>query len=76
MNVHNLNPHTRGVRAASVRPGHVIVESHAHPAVVERVAHRGTYTFWCRYVWQSAAEPVWPLGPFHPDSRIDLSVER
>lgn len=76
MSVQNLTPRTRSVRAADIRPGHVIVESDAHPAVVDRVASRGACTFWCRYVWQSAAEPLWPLGPFHPDSRIDLSVER
>ena len=38
---HNLSPRTRVVRAADVRPGHIVMESHEHPAVVVRVVRFG-----------------------------------
>jgi len=79
MTAPKLNPRTQTVRADSVRPGHTVMESHEHPAVVVRVArHSGTgaVTFWCRYVWQASTEPLWPFGPHHPATPIDISKEK
>lgn len=72
-----LNPRTDRMRADSVRPGHVLMESDEHPAVVVRVAYpSGGVTFWCRFTWQATHEPAWPHGPFHPAAPIDISKER
>lgn len=71
-----LNPRTERIRADSVRPGHVLMESDEHPAVVIRAnQHHGEVTFWCRFTWQATHEPAWPHGPFHPAAPIDISKE-
>ena len=77
MTTPKLNPRTERVRADSIRPGHVVMESDGHPAVVVRIAQRrGTLTFWCRYVWQAATEPVWPMRALRPSEAVDLSKEK
>lgn len=73
-----LDPRTRRVRADSVRPGHIVMESDQHPAVVVRVGRRntGAVWMWCRYVWQASSEPLWPFGPFDPATPVDISKEK
>lgn len=76
---HNLTPRTKVVRAADVRPGHIVIESHEHPAVVVRVVqrHRGhPVRFMCRYIWQAASEDLWPMPDLHPDARVLISKEK
>ena len=71
----NLNPKTATVAAASIKPGHVILESHEHPAKVTRL---GVSPFgiaiYCRYVWQASSEKDWLLGRFAPHSPIEKAV--
>ncbi|GAA1997301.1 hypothetical protein [Microbacterium pumilum] len=65
---HELTPRTRAVRAADVRPGHIVMESHEHPAVVVRVErpHNGTrIRLYCRFVWQASTEPTWAMPEDH-----------
>lgn len=74
---HKLTPRTIPLRADSVRPGHIVMESDEHPAVVIRATqHHGVVTLWCRYIWQATHEPVWPFGPLAGSSPIDVSKER
>ena len=71
----NLNPRTETVAAATIKPGHVILESTEHPALVTRVAPtpRGLNVY-CRYVWQASREPEWLLGTFKPHAPIEKAV--
>ena len=76
---HNLTPRTKVVRAADVRPGHIVIESPRHPAVVVRVVQRypqWPLTLWCRYVWQAADEHIWPMPDLHPDAHVQISKEK
>ena len=61
----NLHPKTRTVTAGTLRVGHIVVESHGHPAIVVRVARRGrsvsVANVYCRYAWQAAGEMPWLL---------------
>jgi hypothetical protein len=36
----DLNPKTKTVAAATIKPGHIVLENHEHPAQVTRVAVR------------------------------------
>lgn len=71
----NLNPKTQTVAAATLRPGHVILESHEHPAQVTRVvvSNKGV-TIFARYIWQASSEKEWKLGTFNPRSGIQKAV--
>jgi hypothetical protein len=72
----NLNPKTQTVVAASIKPGHVILESHEHPAQVTRVTTTttGRVTIYARYIWQASAEKDWKLGTFALRSPIQKAV--
>jgi hypothetical protein len=71
---HNLTPRTRATRADSVRPGHIVMESQDHPAVVVRVGRpRGKVRLWCRYVWQAAHESEWPMPDLDPDDAVRVA---
>ncbi|MCC2031848.1 hypothetical protein [Microbacterium allomyrinae] len=77
MTTPKLNPRTHRIRADSVRPGHIVMESDEHPAVDVRVRRpHGAILLWCRYVWQATHEPVWSFGPFDPTAPIEVSKER
>ena len=71
----NLNPKTTTVAAATIRPGHVILESVEHPAQVTRVvvSNKGI-SIYARYVWQASNEKEWKLGTFSPSTRIEKVV--
>lgn len=71
----NLNPKTQTVAAATIRPGHVILESHEHPAQVTRVvvSNKGI-SIWARYLWQASSEKDWTLGTFTPRAGIQKAV--
>jgi hypothetical protein len=75
---YNLRPSTVGVRARNLLPGHVVMESADHPAVVVRVArlYRGhAIRVYARYIWSATTEPAWELGLFHPDTRIPTAMK-
>lgn len=75
---HNLSPRTRVVRAADVRPGHIVMESQEHPAVVVRVVPfgRSRVRFWCRCVWQATHEVEWPMPDLDPDATVLVARNR
>lgn len=74
---HNLTPRTRVMRAADVRPGHIVMESHDHPAVVVRVVRQyAKVRLWCRYVWQATHEVAWPLPDLPEDARVRVARNR
>jgi hypothetical protein len=66
MRTPNLDPKTRTVNVSTLKVGHIVVESHGHPAIVVRIARRGRSArfanVYCRYVWQASGEPPWLLG--------------
>ena len=76
----NLDPKTRSVTVGTLRTGHIVVESHGHPAIVVRVARRGrsvsVSNVYCRYVWQAAGEMPWLLGdgPLHNSDPVERAV--
>ncbi|SDK71942.1 hypothetical protein SAMN05216282_11156 [Cryobacterium psychrotolerans] len=74
---YNLRPSTVGVRAGDLRPGHVVVESDDHPAVIVRITllRSGCVRIYARYIWSAATEPDWELGYFHPDTRIPTAED-
>lgn len=73
----DYTPRTRTVAAASIKPGHVVLERAEHPAQVVRVGRAVTrLTFHYRYVWQASTEPTCPLGPFRPTTPIEKAVSR
>ncbi len=74
----DLNPKTRTVAAATIRVGHVVMESHEHPAQVTEIrrAASGRLNIWCRYLWQASREPQWLLGTFQPNAPIEKAVKR
>ncbi len=73
----NLTPRTKVVCAADVRPGHIVIESREHPAVVVRVGRpNGKLRFHCRYVWQASHEVAWPMDDLHPDAAVRISKEK
>ena len=71
----NLNPKTETVAAATIRPGHIVLESHEHPAQVTRVSvsPKGLSIF-CRFIWQASNEKEWMLGTFAPRAPIEKAV--
>lgn len=71
----DLNPKTQTVAAASIRPGHIILESHEHPAQVTRVAvSNKSVTIFARYIWQASSEKEWKLGTFAMRAPIEKAV--
>ena len=71
----DLNPKTETVAAAMIRPGHIVMESHEHPAQVTRVVRsNGSLAIWCRFIWQATREPDWKLGSFQPRAPIEKAV--
>lgn len=77
--MYNLTPRTRQVRAADVRPGHIVVESHERPAVVVRVSYPRSgvrITLHCRYVWSATADPLRPMSDLDPDTLVHISKEK
>jgi hypothetical protein len=71
----NLNPKTVTVAAAMIRPGHIVMESHEHPAQVTRIsASNKGLSVWCRFVWQASREKEWLLGTFQPRAGIEKAV--
>ncbi|WP_146215856.1 hypothetical protein [Cryobacterium arcticum] len=59
--------------ASELRPGHVVMESDDHPAVVVRIVQLyggHAVRIYARYIWSATTEPDWELGTFRPDSRI------
>lgn len=75
MSALDLNPKTTTVAAATIRPGHVVLESVEHPAQVTRVvvSNRGV-TIYARYIWQASNEKDWKLGTFSPRSPVVKAV--
>ena len=75
MSALNLNPKTKTVAAAMIRPGHIVLESVEHPAQVTRVvvSNRGV-TLYARYIWQASAEKEWKLGTFSPRSPVEKAT--
>ena len=71
----DLNPKTRTVAAATIKPGHIVMESNEHPAQVTRVVvtNKGT-TIYCRYIWQASSEMEWKLGTFRASAGIERAV--
>lgn len=71
----DLNPKTQTVAAATIRPGHIVLESHEHPAQVTQVmvSLKGV-TIWARYIWQASSEKEWKLGTFKPSTPIEKAV--
>lgn len=71
----DLHPRTQTVAAATIKPGHVILESHEHPATVTRVvvSNKGM-SIYCRYVWSARTEKEWLLGTFKPRAPIEKAV--
>lgn len=71
----NLNPKTKTVAAAMIKPGHIVMESHEHPAQVTRIAvsPKGI-AIHCRFLWQASNEPEWLLGRFAPRDGIEKAV--
>lgn len=70
---YNLRPSTIGMRAGELLPGHVVMESDDHPAVVVRIVrlYNGhAVRIYARYIWSATTEPVWELGTFQPDTHI------
>lgn len=73
----DYTPCTRTVLAATIKPGHIVLERAEHPAQVVRVGRAvAGPTFHCRYVWQASSEPTWPIGPFRPTTPIEKAVSR
>lgn len=74
----DLNPKTRAVAAATIKPGHIILESHEHPAQITRVtrAPHGRLNLFARFIWQASREPDWLLGTFQPRALIERAVKR
>ena len=71
----DLNPKTTTVAAATVRPGHIVMESNEHPAQVTRLAQPGgRVTIYCRFVWQATHEPDWKLGTLDPRDGVERAV--
>jgi hypothetical protein len=71
----DLHPKTQTVAAATIKPGHVILESHEHPAQVTRVAvSTKGLAIYARYIWQASSEREWLLGTFKPSSRVEKVV--
>lgn len=71
----DLNPKTQTVAAATIKPGHIILESHEHPAQVTRVtAGPKGIAIWARFVWQASSEKEWMLGTFKPRDGIEKAV--
>lgn len=72
----NLSPKTRTVAAATIRVGHVVMESHEHPAQVTEIRRGagGRLNIWARFVWQASKEPQWLLGSFQPNAPIEKAV--
>ena len=75
MSALNLHPKTETVAAATIKPGHVILESEEHPATVTRVAvsNKG-YAIYCRYLWPATREKEWLLGTFKARAAIEKAV--
>lgn len=69
----NLDPKTHAKRAADLRTGDVVLESHQHPAQVVRPTYSNGVTVWCRYIWQASHEPVWKLGSYRHDARLQVA---
>jgi hypothetical protein len=74
----DLNPKTETVAAVTLLPGHVVMESHEHPALVTRVVRSrpNKVSVWCRYQWQASREPEWLLGTFEHRAPIEKAVKR
>lgn len=71
----DLHPKTQAVAAATIKPGHVILESHEHPATVTRVAvSTKGLAIYARYIWQASSEREWLLGTFKPNARVEKVV--
>lgn len=71
----DLNPRTKTVAAATIKAGHIVLESREHPAQVTRIAvsQRGL-SIYCRYIWQASSEREWRLGTFKPHAPIEKAV--
>ena len=76
MNALDLNPKTQTVAAAAIKPGHIVMESHDHPAQVTRVAYpmTGRISIFARFLWQASNEPEWKLGTFGARDGIEKAV--
>jgi hypothetical protein len=73
----DFNPPTRPVPAATLRVGHVVMESHEHPAVITKVGNsRGRISIRARYIWSAHTEPDWPLGSFRPTQLLPKAIDR
>lgn len=72
----DLNPKTQTVPAVAIKPGHIVMESHNHPAQVTRVSYptNGRVTIRCRFIWQATSEPDWVLGTFNARAPIERAV--
>jgi hypothetical protein len=70
----NLDPKTHAKRAADLRTGDVVLESHQHPARIVRLSYAASrVNVWCRYIWQATHEPDWKLGSFPHDARLQVA---
>lgn len=73
---YNLRPRTERVRASSLRPGDVVMESSDTPMRIARAVHTRLWTrLYARYVWQADREPTWLVGTFHPNHPFDRAVK-
>ncbi|MFJ8893566.1 hypothetical protein ACIRCZ_03180 [Leifsonia sp. NPDC102414] len=73
----NYTPKTKSVPASSIRPGHIVMESYQHPAVVTRISARGqSVHIWARYQWQASRDPEWLLGSFLTTDTVHKAVEK
>lgn len=72
----NLRPTTERVRADSLRPGNVVIESAEHPAVITKTSHSSrSVTLFARYIWSATTEPDWPLGNFPAATLFDRALK-